>query len=150
MTTIPADRARAARLGRRAGSTAAAFLLAVFGLAVIGFIGLIEWAAIFSLATGAGDWAHVLLYSVAAAALPIALPWGGQGLAELHRARLREMRELDIARPTTDNSWWPLGPWRSGTTWRAVGYHVVAPLIGPVGRWDAWAAHRLLGPETGR
>jgi signal transduction histidine kinase len=122
MTTI--------RAGRATLSAVVAMLLSGIVIGIIGIIGVVAEAAIWSLATGPGDLAHYVVYAAFVLAAPVLLLWAVQGFADVQRARLHAVLAADIAKPTTDNRWWPFGPWRSATTWRAFGYHLASVLVG--------------------
>ena len=125
MTTI--------RAGRASLNAMVAMLLAAVVGAVIGVVLVVAGAAIWSLATGPGDVAHGLVYGAFVMVSPVLLLWAVQGFADVQRARVDVGLGTEIAKPTTDNRWWPLGPWRSATTWRAAGYHVASMFVGGLG-----------------
>ncbi|HEY7176165.1 MAG TPA: histidine kinase, partial [Micromonosporaceae bacterium] len=111
--------------------TAAA--LSVVSFAVIGGIVLISGAAIWSLSAGPGGVGHAVQYAGGLVLAPILLLWAIQGFADIQRARVGATLGVEIVRPTTDNRRWPLGPWRSATTWRALAFHLAAIVIGGLG-----------------
>jgi len=121
---------------RATGDALAALLVAVVGTALLGVLVILTWAAIYSLVHWpVGDWAHVLLYLAMVLAAPVLLLWAVQGLAALQRVRLHATLGLEF--PAGERSaWrkpWPVGPWRDAATWRQVGYHLLAVLIGGAG-----------------
>jgi signal transduction histidine kinase len=119
--------------GRATVNAIAAATLAVVALVVGGVIVVVAGAALWSLATGPGDVAHGAVYAPVVLASPILLLWAIQGLADVQRARIRLTLGVEITTPSTDNRRWPLGPWRSVTTWRALAFHLATVAIGGIG-----------------
>jgi signal transduction histidine kinase len=113
-------------------SAMAALLVAAAGTALLGVIGVVWVAAIYSLVTGAGDAAHVALYVVAAIVGPVAELWAVQGVTALQRSRLRIVAGTDIpaGSHTGERRPWPIGPWLSASTWRQVAFHLLFLGIG--------------------
>jgi len=135
---IPAVvRALWAAPSRRATRNAlAALFVAVVGVVLLGGLVIVTWAAIYSLVNWpVGGWARAGLYAAMVLAAPILVLWVIQGLAALQRSRLHATLGLDLpagAGPARRKPW-PVGPWRDVTTWRQLGYHLLAVLIGGVG-----------------
>jgi signal transduction histidine kinase len=121
------------RGGRATLNAVVMVLLAAVGLGALAGFTTIAVAAVWSLVGGPGDVAHGALYVAAALAMPILLLWVIQGLAEAQRARMHTIVRVDITRPGVRNAWWPIGPWRSAATWRALEYHLVAVFVGGFG-----------------
>jgi signal transduction histidine kinase len=111
----------------------AAAALAAVAFAVVGGIVLISGAAVWSLATGPGGVSHGVQYAGGLVLAPILLLWAIQGFADIQRARIGRTLGVEIARPTTNNRRWPIGPWRSATTWRAFAFHLAAVVVGVLG-----------------
>lgn len=106
----------------------AALLVAAVSTALLGVIGIVWAAAVFSLATGAGDIAHVAVYVAAVIVGPVAELSALQGVTVLQRSRLRAVSGVDIpasSRPA-ERKPWPVGPWLSATTWRQITFHLVS------------------------
>ena len=130
---VAMPRGAVVRKARATLNAMAAAALAVVALVVMGLIVVVGGAALWSLATGPGDVAHGALYAPVVLASPILLLWAIQGLADVQRARIRLTAGVEITTPSTDNRRWPLGPWRSVTTWRALAFHLATVGIGGVG-----------------
>jgi len=109
-----------------------ALLVAAVGTALLGVIGIVWGAAIYTLLTGAGDAAHVALYVAAVIVGPVAELSAVQGVTALQRSRLRAVAGTDI--PTGSRSSerkpWPLGPWLQSCIWRQIGFHLLSIGIG--------------------
>jgi signal transduction histidine kinase len=122
---------------RRATLNALASLLAgASGLALIGGLVVIWAAAVLSLASGpTGGWELVVLYAVAAVAIPVPMLWAVQGLTAMQRSRLVATLGVDVppADPHAARRPWPVGPWREAGTWRQLGFHLMAVVIGGAG-----------------
>jgi signal transduction histidine kinase len=122
--------------------------LGIGGCAVIvGLVGI--WlAAVWSLVDGpTGAWVLIVLYVVIAMAGPVPLLLCAQAFSALQRARFRAVLGVEIPAPPRVAGRGPLRPlrrWRAPATWRQLGYHLVAPVIGGVGGalvatcWLAW------------
>jgi signal transduction histidine kinase len=144
---------------------------AVAAGAVLGALVLVWAAAAWSLLTGpTGAWELAVVYVLVVLAGPPALPWCVLALGAWQRARFRTALGVEIAAPRRPAGGWPrrlLGPW-GATTWRQLGYHLLALVTGPVGaavvvatlpaapwvapavaRLDQLAARALLGPGRG-
>lgn len=106
----------------------AALLVAVVGTILIGGIGVVCGAAIFALATGAGDWGHVTLYAAVVVVGPVLALWAIQGVTALQRSRLHAVAGVDIPAGSraADRKPWPVGPWLAAGTWRQIGFHVLS------------------------
>src|SRR6202012_1771370 len=97
------------------------------GILLLGL--LVIWgAALVSLVDGPGGWEHATLYVIAVVLIPVVLPWLGQGLTALQRARLVAPLAIEIVAPAraAGRSSWSAGPWLATGTWRQFGYHVLA------------------------
>jgi len=113
-------------------SAMSALLVAAVGTTLLGVIGVVWGAAIFSLVTGAGDWAHVAVYVAAVIVGPVAELWAVQGVTALQRSRLRTVAGTDIpaGSHTSERKPWPVGPWLSASTWRHIAFHLLSIGIG--------------------
>ncbi|HEY7324449.1 MAG TPA: histidine kinase [Streptosporangiaceae bacterium] len=102
--------------------------MAAVGTALLGVIGIVWAAAVFSLATGAGDVAHVAVYVAAVIVGPVAELSALQGVTVLQRSRLRAVSGVDIpaGSRTAERKPWPVGPWLSASTWRQITFHVLS------------------------
>jgi signal transduction histidine kinase len=105
--------------------------------AVIAGLVLVWAAAVWSLAEGptGARWLAVL-YVVVAVSGPVALPWCVQAFGAVQRARFRSVLGIELAAPSPVAGGGPLRlvrPWRAPTTWRQLGYHLLALVVGPVG-----------------
>jgi len=109
-----------------------ALLVAAVGITLLGVVGVVWGAAIFSLLTGAGDAAHVALYVAAVVVGPVAELMAVQGVTALQRSRLRTIAGIDIpvGSRTAERKPWPLGPWLSASIWRQVAFHLLSVGIG--------------------
>jgi signal transduction histidine kinase len=111
--------------------------LGIGAFAVIAGLVLVWLAAVWSLAEGpTGARLLAVLYVVVAVAGPVALPWCVQAFGAVQRARFRTVLGVEIAAPPRVAGRWPLRlvrPWRAPATWRQLGYHLVALVIGGVG-----------------
>jgi len=122
---------------RRATLNALAGLLAAAGgFAVIAGLAVLWSAAVWSLIDGpTGGWGLAVLYAVVAVTIPAPMLWAVQGLSALQRLRLRAMLGIEIP-PTPQHAKrrpWPVGPWRGAVTWRQLGFHLLALVIGGFG-----------------
>jgi signal transduction histidine kinase len=106
----------------------AALLVAVVGTILVGGIGVVWGAAIFSLATGAGDWGHVTLYATVVIVGPVLALWAIQGVTALQRSRLRSVAGVEIPAGSQafERKPWPIGPWLAAGTWRQIAFHVLS------------------------
>jgi hypothetical protein len=138
--------------------------LAVVSGAVLGSLFILWGSALWSLVTGpTGAWYLDVLYVLMVLVGPVAFLWCVWEFAAVHRSRFPRLLGVDVAEPTRPN-WGPflVRPWRSGDTWRQLGYHalalvltpaaIIALLAGPRGartaaRVDGALARRLLGPS---
>jgi signal transduction histidine kinase len=122
---------------RRATLNALASLLAAAGgFAVIGGLAFFWSAAVLSLIEGpTGAWVLAVLYAVVAVAIPVPMLWAVQGLSALQRSRLRATLGIEIppTPPHAERGPWPIGPWRAAATWRQLGFHLLALVIGGFG-----------------
>src|SRR5215207_3865019 len=127
-------RAGAPRSWRATLHALAGLPLGLGALVVLGGIVLVWGAAIASLLDGpTGGWELAVLYVVAAVAGPIPVLWGVRTLTALQRARFRVTLGAQIPAVRDVAGTWPLRlirPWRSPTTWRQLGYHVLTLLTG--------------------
>lgn len=93
-------------------------------------------ASVLSLIQGpTGAWGLAVFYVFVTVAIPVPMLWAVQGLTALQRSRLRATLGLEIP-PTTEHAAlrpWPVGPWRVAATWRQLGFHLLAMLVGGVG-----------------
>jgi signal transduction histidine kinase len=121
---------------RATGNAMAAFLVAAFGLILLGGLVVVWGAAVESLVNWpVGSWGHIVLYSAVVVVGPVVALWAVQGLTALQRSRLRATLGLDIpADPrAAERRPWPVGPWLAAATWRQLGFHLLAIGIGVVG-----------------
>ena len=104
--------------------------------AVLSFVGLLWWAATFSLVTGpTGPRALVVVYALTAVAVPVVVLDAVRFASVLQRERFRVLQGVSIAAPR-----WGKGsglrrlvqPWTAGTTWRQLAYHLLAAVLGPL------------------
>jgi signal transduction histidine kinase len=111
------------------------FLGAAIG-AVLAAVGVLWWAAVFSLVTGPTG--HPLLpvvYTFTAVAAPVVVLDAIRFASVLQRERFRVLIGASIATPR-----WGKGsglrrlvqPWTSGSTWRQLAYHLLAAVLGPL------------------
>jgi signal transduction histidine kinase len=109
------------------------------------------FAAVWSLVDGpTGGWGLAAAYVVVAVASPVPLLWCVHASSALQRARFRTVLGVGIpAAPRVAGRWplRPVRPWRAAATWRQLGYHLLAPVIGTVGAAlvaTCWSAVVLL------
>jgi signal transduction histidine kinase len=124
-----------ARTGRAAWDAVTALGLMLAGLLTISLVVLLWGAASWSLFTGPDNrWRLTMMYVLVTVGGPIPVLWTVQGFATLQRLRLYQVLGVEIPRPKrrTGLGPWPIGPWRSIVTWRAVKYHVVNLVVGGV------------------
>jgi len=104
---------------------------------VIGGLVVAWFAAVWSLVEGpTGGWVLAVACVVVAVASPLALLWCVHASSALQRARFRTVLGVEISAPPSVVGGWPLRavrPWRAATTWRQLGYHLLALVIGTVG-----------------
>jgi signal transduction histidine kinase len=121
---------------RATGNAVAALLVAAVGFALLGGLVVVTGAALYSLVNWpVGGWANAVLYAAVVLAAPVLALWVVQGLTALQRARLHATLGLELpaeARAARRKPW-PVGPWRDAATWRQLGYHLLAVLIGGAG-----------------
>ena len=105
--------------------------------AVIAGLVVVWGAAVWSLAEGpTGAWGLAVLYVLVAVAGPVALPWCVWAFGAAQRARFRTVLGVEVAAPPRLVGGWPLRllrPWRAPATWRQLGYHLLAVLVGAAG-----------------
>jgi len=139
---VTARRARAAvsalwsaAAWRATRSALAAFFVALLGAVLLGGLTLIWGGAVVSLAEWpVGGWGHAALYIAVVVVGPVLALWVVQGLTAVQRARLRATRGVTIpADPAAERKPWPVGPWLAATTWRQLGFHLLALLTGVAG-----------------
>ncbi|MBO0818328.1 MAG: sensor domain-containing protein, partial [Actinobacteria bacterium] len=121
---------------RATGNALAALLVAAMGTALLGGLVVVIGAAIYSLVDWpVGGWANAALYLAVVLAAPILVLWVVQGLAAIQRTRLHATLglELPAGGPSARRKPWPVGPWRDAVTWRQLGYHLLAVLVGGAG-----------------
>ncbi len=105
-----------------------ALLVAAVGTALLGVIGVVWGAAIYSLVTGAGDAAHVAVYVAVVIVGPVAELSAVQGVTALQRSRLRTVAGIGIpgGSRTAERKPWPVGAWLSASTWRQIAFHLLS------------------------
>jgi signal transduction histidine kinase len=142
MRTRSANMVRAVRdlwAGRTRRDTALAFAgaaLAIAGWSLTGALAVLVSAAVYSMATGPGDAGNYALYSAGALLCLVPLVWWLPAFSAAQRARLRWALGTEIAVPARPPGRWPrrmARACRMPTTWRQIGYHVLALAIGPGG-----------------
>jgi signal transduction histidine kinase len=105
--------------------------------AVLAGVGVLWWAATFSLVRGpTGHPALPAVYAFAAVAAPLAVLHAVRFASILQRERFRALLGVAIAAPrrVTGAGWRRLvRPWRAGSTWRQLAYHLLAAVLGPLG-----------------
>jgi signal transduction histidine kinase len=121
---------------RATGNALAAFFVALLGGVLLGGLALIWVAAIVSLAEWpVGGWAPAALYIAVVVVGPVLALWVVQGLTAVQRARLRAT--LGVTTPVGSRAArrqpWPVGPWLAATTWRQLGFHLLALVTGVAG-----------------
>jgi signal transduction histidine kinase len=127
-------RAAATRSWRATLHALAGLLLGAGALVVLGSVVLVWGSAIASLLGGSvGGVELAVLYVVAALTGPITVLWGVRALTALQRVRFRATLHVEI-RPVRDvagdGALRLIRPWRSPTTWRQLGYHLLTLLTG--------------------
>jgi signal transduction histidine kinase len=121
---------------RATGNALAALLAALVGTVLLGGIGLLCWAALWSLLHWpVGGWGHAALYLATVLVTPVVVLWVVQGLTAIQRSRLRATLGLELAAAgrAAELRPWPVGPWRAASTWRQLGFHLLAVLTGLAG-----------------
>jgi signal transduction histidine kinase len=120
-----------------AGLVAATGVGAVLALAVIVWVAaiwaLVDWPV--------GGWGNAMLYAAAVLAGPVLLAWGVRGFGALQRARFRAVLGVEIPAPPRvaaaagAGGWalWPVRAWLAPSTWRQLGYHLLALVSGTAG-----------------
>ncbi len=149
-------RAVAARSWRATLHALAGLLLGLGALAVLGGIVVVWAAAIASLFGGQpGGWELVVLYVLVAVLGPIPVLWVVRALTALQRARFRATLGVEIPVVREVAGRWPLRvatAWRSPTTWRQLGYHLLTLLTGIGGGLlvlSCWSAPLLAAGSVG-
>src|SRR3569833_4775716 len=124
-----------ARTGRATWDAITALGLVFAGLCTISLVLLVGGAAASSLVSPDPRRQLPTAYVLVTVGGPIPVLWTVQGFATLQRLRLYQVLGVEIPRPKrrTGLGPWPIGPWRSGVTWREVKYHAVNLLVGGVG-----------------
>ena len=103
--------------------------LAVTTAVVLGFVSLLWGAAIDSLIHGpSGYWYLPLAYVVAVPGGLMVVLWCARQFAVAQRARFRSTFGVAIPTPAV-TGWWLIRPWRTGSAWRQLGYHVIATVL---------------------
>jgi signal transduction histidine kinase len=122
---------------------------------VIYVVGVLWWAAVYSLVEGpTGHRMLVVVYVFAAVGGPLVLPHCVRFLSALQRERFRALLGVEIAAPSLPaaHGWRRIiWPWTDASTWRQLGYHVLAPVLGGLGglavvlSWSAVVLSALWG-----
>jgi signal transduction histidine kinase len=111
--------------------------LGIGGGLVIGGLVIFWSAAVWSLVDGpTGAWFLPLTYVLVALLGPVLLPWLVQGCSAVQRGRFRELLGIELPAPSRTAGGWLarlLRPWRSAGTWRQLGYHLLAVVVGGAG-----------------
>ena len=121
---------------RATGNALAAFFVALLGGVLLGGLALIWVAAIVSLAEWpVGGWALAALYVAVVVVGPVLALWLVQGLTAVQRARLQATLGLTtpVGSAAAGHQPWPVGPWLAATTWRQLGFHLLALVTGVAG-----------------
>jgi len=107
----------------------------LLGCVLLGGLALIWGGAIISLAEWpVGGWAHAVLYIAVVVAGPVMALWLVQGLTAVQRARLHATLGVNIpAASQAGRRPWPVGPWLAASTWRQLGFHLLAVVTGVAG-----------------
>jgi signal transduction histidine kinase len=114
----------------------AGFFVGLLGGVLLGGLTLIWLAAIDSLVHWpVGGWAHAVLYIAVVLAGPVLTLWAVQGMTAVQRARLHATLGITIpvGSRAAERKPWPVGPWRTVTTWRQLGFHLLALATGVAG-----------------
>jgi signal transduction histidine kinase len=100
--------------------------LAVLTGFVLGLVILLWGAAIYSLIEGpTGPWYLPPAYVIAVPGGLVVLLWCIGRCAAAQRARFGRTLGVTISEPAA-TGWWLIRPWRTTSTWRQLGYHVIA------------------------
>lgn len=117
-----------------------ATLHALTGLAIAAVTAalLVAWAAaVWSLIEGpTGAPVLAVIYVLVAVAGAVVLLWWLGVLSAVQRARFRAVLSVEIPPPPAVPGRWPsrlARAWRTAATWRQLGYHLLALIIGPAG-----------------
>jgi signal transduction histidine kinase len=113
----------------------AALLLATVTIVLLGGLGVLWGAALYSLLNWpVGGWSHAALYLAMVIAGPVLALWAVQGLTGLQRSRLRAVAGVDIpvSSRAVERKPWPVGPWLAGATLRQLGFNVLSVGTGAV------------------
>jgi signal transduction histidine kinase len=98
---------------------------------------LLWGAAVWSLVDGpTGAWFLPVTYVLVALLGPVVLPWLVRACGAVQRARFRELLGVELPAPSRTAGGWAarlLRPWRSAGTWRQLGYHLLAVVVGGAG-----------------
>jgi signal transduction histidine kinase len=118
---------------------ALAGLVAATGVgALLGALVIVWLAAIWALVDWpVGGWSNAMLYATAVLVGPVLLALGVRGFGALQRARFRVVLGVEVPAPPRvaaaagAGGWalWPVRAWRVPSTWRQLGYHLLA-LVG--------------------
>jgi signal transduction histidine kinase len=149
----------AMRSGRtwRATAHAAVGLVAALGalgvLAGIVFLGVVAATSLVDEVTD--PWTLKTAYVLCILAVPAVLLWAVRAFGAMQRARFAELLGVEIPPPPGDGSrWlrWLTSGWRAPATWRQLGYHLLAVVVGAGGGAlvvACWAGLALLAVGTG-
>jgi signal transduction histidine kinase len=129
---------KTARDWRPTAHVLAGLAAGIFGGVVLGGLVLGWLAAVWSLVDWpVGGWGKAVLYAAAVLAGPVLLLWSVWGLGALQRARFRVLLGVEIPVPPRGAAGdWALRPfraWRAPSTWRQLGYHLLALVSGTAG-----------------
>ena len=82
-----------------------------------------------------GGWAHAALYIAVVLVGPVLALWVVQGMTAVQRARLHATLGMTILVGSrgAGRKPWPVGPWLAATTWRQLGFHLLALVTGVAG-----------------
>jgi signal transduction histidine kinase len=112
------------------------FLGAAVG-AVFAAVAALWWSAVYSLIDGpTGSALLPVVYALAALAAPVAVVESAHFASVLQRERFRAVLGVEIPAPArgAGTGWRRLvRPWRTGSTWRQLAYHVLAAVLAPLG-----------------
>jgi signal transduction histidine kinase len=107
----------------------AALLVAAVSTTLLGGLGIIWGAALYSLLNWpVGSGGHIVLYVAVVIAGPVLALWAVQGLTALQRSRFRAVAGVDISGGSraADRKPWPVGPWLAAATWRQLAFHLLS------------------------
>lgn len=116
-----------------------ATLHALTGLMIVVATGalLLLWVGdIVTLIHGPGAPGNAAFYVVVAVIMPVPLLWWLGVLNAVQRVRFRTVLGVEIPQPPQAAGRWPLRlarAWGTAATWRQLGYHLLAPIIGLAG-----------------